>query len=127
MDYPGEGTVNCASGIEETAGGYPTAQKRACWTSSRILGKLRLSPSRKNTPGLSITTRVSALISPSTNGEMTKRGISPVDLIETYRHAGYEVSGVELPDYLPMVLEFMSACPEDAIPRFMKNMGTTLP
>ena len=34
-----------------------------------------------------------------------------VDLIETYRGGGFEPVGAELPDHLPMFLEFLSTRP----------------
>ncbi|MEO7007270.1 MAG: nitrate reductase molybdenum cofactor assembly chaperone [Terrimesophilobacter sp.] len=39
-------------------------------------------------------------------GDTRKRGMALVRFIEAYRAAGWEVAADELPDYLPMVLEF---------------------
>jgi nitrate reductase delta subunit len=39
-------------------------------------------------------------------GDTRKRGMALVSFIEAYRAAGWEVEDGELPDYLPMVLEF---------------------
>lgn len=39
-------------------------------------------------------------------GDTRKRGTALVTFIEAYRAAGWEVDADELPDYLPMVLEF---------------------
>ncbi len=39
-------------------------------------------------------------------GDTRRRGMALVSFIETYRAAGWEVAEGELPDYLPMVLEF---------------------
>jgi nitrate reductase delta subunit len=39
-------------------------------------------------------------------GDTRKRGMALVRFIEAYRAAGWEVDTAELPDYLPMVLEF---------------------
>ncbi len=39
-------------------------------------------------------------------GDTRRRGMALVRFIEAYRAAGYEISAEELPDYLPMVLEF---------------------
>lgn len=41
-----------------------------------------------------------------TTGDTRKRGMALVSFVEAYRAAGWEVEGGELPDYLPMVLEF---------------------
>lgn len=39
-------------------------------------------------------------------GDTRKRGMALVSFVEAYRAAGWEVEPGELPDYLPMVLEF---------------------
>jgi nitrate reductase delta subunit len=41
-----------------------------------------------------------------TDGETRRRGQSLADLKDRYRRAGLEVCGRELPDYLPVVLEY---------------------
>jgi nitrate reductase delta subunit len=45
------------------------------------------------------------------HGESRDRGGAMVSLIETYRAAGYEPATTELPDHLPVLLEFLSARP----------------
>ncbi len=47
-------------------------------------------------------------------GEGRERGSALAGFIELYRNSGYEVLGSELPDYLPLLLEFLSICDEDA-------------
>ncbi len=43
-------------------------------------------------------------------GESRERGFALVRLIQLYKDAGYELSTKELPDYLPLILEFLSVC-----------------
>lgn len=45
------------------------------------------------------------------HGESRERGGAMVDLLETYRAAGFEPVGPELPDHLPMLLEFLATRP----------------
>jgi nitrate reductase delta subunit len=45
------------------------------------------------------------------HGESRARGGAMVDLLETYRAGGFEPAGPELPDHLPMLLEFLSHQP----------------
>jgi nitrate reductase delta subunit len=45
------------------------------------------------------------------HGESRERGQAMVDLLETYRAAGFEPVGPELPDHLPMLLEYLSTRP----------------
>jgi nitrate reductase delta subunit len=42
------------------------------------------------------------------HGEGRDRGQAMVDLKRLYEHAGFELSSRELPDYLPVVLEYLS-------------------
>ncbi len=45
------------------------------------------------------------------HGESRDRGSAMVSLLETYRDAGFEPTGAELPDHLPVLLEFLSVRP----------------
>ncbi|MFZ5674394.1 MAG: nitrate reductase molybdenum cofactor assembly chaperone [Pseudomonadota bacterium] len=45
------------------------------------------------------------------HGESRDRGGAMVDLLETYRAGGFELVGPELPDHLPVLLEFVSTRP----------------
>ncbi len=45
------------------------------------------------------------------HGESRDRGGAMVDLLETYRAGGFEPTGRELPDHLPVLLEFLSLRP----------------
>jgi nitrate reductase delta subunit len=42
------------------------------------------------------------------HGESRDRGGAMIDLIETYRAGGFDLAGTELPDHLPVLLEFLS-------------------
>lgn len=46
------------------------------------------------------------------HGESRDRGGAMVSLVETYRDAGFDPVTMELPDHLPVVLEFLSLRPE---------------
>lgn len=45
------------------------------------------------------------------HGESRDRGGAMVDLLETYRAGGFDLMGSELPDHLPVLLEFLSTQP----------------
>lgn len=47
------------------------------------------------------------------HGESRDRGQAMVDLMAMYENAGFEIDSKELPDYLPLFLEFLSTQPED--------------
>lgn len=42
------------------------------------------------------------------HGESRDRGGAMLDLLETYRAGGFDLTGPELPDHLPVLLEFLS-------------------
>ncbi|MEX3009725.1 nitrate reductase molybdenum cofactor assembly chaperone [Hoeflea sp. TYP-13] len=46
------------------------------------------------------------------HGESRDRGSAMVDLLEMYGNAGFDIDAKELPDYLPLFLEFLSTKPE---------------
>jgi nitrate reductase delta subunit len=46
-------------------------------------------------------------------GDGKKRGAALASLLQVYREAGYEPLLGELPDYLPVMLEFWSLCPAE--------------
>jgi len=47
------------------------------------------------------------------HGESRDRGQAMIDLIDVYRAAGFEIDCAELPDYLPLFLEFCAQIPGD--------------
>lgn len=50
----------------------------------------------------------------SQHGEERERGTALLELKRRYAEAGFELVGTELPDYLPLMLEFASAASWDA-------------
>ncbi|MBZ0087192.1 MAG: nitrate reductase molybdenum cofactor assembly chaperone, partial [Thermomonas sp.] len=56
---------------------------------------------------------MSLLLFEHIHGESRDRGQAMVDLINTYRKNGFELSARELPDYLPLLLEYLSQRPAE--------------
>ena len=56
-------------------------------------------------------------------GEGRERGVALAEFIGLYRNSGYEIVGRELPDYLPLILEFLSICEEEAGLKIIKKWG----
>jgi nitrate reductase delta subunit len=52
----------------------------------------------------------SLLLFEHVHGESRDRGQAMVEMINIYREYGYELSARELPDFLPLFLEFLSCC-----------------
>ena len=49
------------------------------------------------------------------HGESRDRGQAMVDLLAEYRRHGFDLVTTELPDYVPLFLEFLSALPQDEV------------
>lgn len=47
------------------------------------------------------------------HGESRDRGQAMVDLLQEYRNSGFDMVPNELPDYVPLFLEFLAQLPED--------------
>jgi nitrate reductase delta subunit len=56
------------------------------------------------------------------HGDSRDRGPAMIDLVQTYEKAGLYLAEGELPDYLPVVLEFVSTQPEKEAKAFLGEM-----
>jgi nitrate reductase delta subunit len=59
-------------------------------------------------------------------GDGEERGRILADLQGTYCRAGFEPAANELPDYLPLVLEFLSEAPEGPRPPALSRLGVAV-
>ncbi len=57
------------------------------------------------------------------HGESRDRGPAMVDLLETYRAGGFDLVSTELPDHLPILLEFLSNRPMDEAKEMLEDAG----
>ncbi len=60
------------------------------------------------------------------HGESRDRGGAMVSLLETYRAGGFDLTGSELPDHLPVLLEFLSAQPIAEAQAILSDAGPIL-
>ena len=60
------------------------------------------------------------------HGDSRERGPALVDLQQTYERAGLRLEGKELPDHLPIVLEFASTQPDKLAREFLGEMAHIL-
>lgn len=56
------------------------------------------------------------------HGESRDRGQAMVDLVNVYREAGLEISQHELPDYIPMFLEFLATQGKENAQHWIKDV-----
>lgn len=64
----------------------------------------------------------SLLLFEHVHGESRDRGQAMVDLMEEYRGNGLEIDARELPDYLPLFLEYLSTRPWDEIRNWLEDI-----
>lgn len=55
------------------------------------------------------------------HGESRDRGGAMIDLTEAYEKLGYKLDSSELPDYLPLFLEFLSVLPPEDAQAFLRD------
>lgn len=60
------------------------------------------------------------------HGESRDRGGAMVDLLETYRAGGFDLIGPELPDHLPVLLEYLSTRPAPEARAMLADAGHIL-
>lgn len=60
------------------------------------------------------------------HGESRDRGPAMVDLLETYRAGGFDLTSSELPDHLPILLEYLSTRPLDEARELLADAGHIL-
>ena len=68
----------------------------------------------------------SLLLFEHVHGESRDRGQAMVDLLDQYRQAGFELSARELPDYLPVFLEYLSTREETDIAQQLSDIAHIL-
>lgn len=64
----------------------------------------------------------SMLLFEHVHGESRERGQAMVDLMDEYRKAGFELDARELPDYLPLFLEYLSTRSDAEMARWIGNI-----
>ena len=69
---------------------------------------------------------MSLLLFEHIHGESRDRGQAMVDLMQTYQQNGYQVSSAELPDYLPLLLEYLSQRPAEEVADWLQHSAHIL-
>ncbi|MGR4896896.1 nitrate reductase molybdenum cofactor assembly chaperone [Stenotrophomonas sp. LARHCG68] len=66
---------------------------------------------------------MSLLLFEHIHGESRDRGQAMVDLVDAYRRNGFALSAKELPDYLPLLLEYLSHRPQAEAKDWLHHIG----
>jgi nitrate reductase delta subunit len=125
LQYPEAGLFDALESLGATVSGLSNPDARAMCRD--FLDHL------KNTPLLQLQESYSATfdLSPFTSldlgyhrwGEGKERSGALARLVSLYLEAGYEMTGGVLSDHLPLLLEFLSFCPEEMALEIIKEYG----
>jgi nitrate reductase delta subunit len=118
LDYPRDELWQHAAELKAACAdtGLPAALAQALSTFTEELLALEPMAAQERWLGLFDRGRaMSLLLFEHIYGESRDRGQAMVDMIETYRRGGFELDSRELPDYLPLVLEYLAHRPEAEI------------
>lgn len=107
LDYPDAGTLAAAREVRDVVGQLPDAVQARLGT---FLDDLETGEpaalEARYVATFDLKRKCSMYLSYYAAGDTRKRGMALVRFVQAYRAAGWEVDGEELPDYLPMALEF---------------------
>ena len=105
-------SLNEMSGVLEAEGALPKAEGRALETLMADLARSDLMDAQARYVALfDHTRRLSLHLYEHSHGESRDRGQAMVDLLNHYRAHGLDPGDSELPDFLPLFLEFLSVRP----------------
>lgn len=117
LRYPTEETCAALPAVREAVAGdttLPAPIRRALVSLAGELSALDIYEAQERYVWLFDRTRSLSLnLYEHVHGESRDRGQAMVALLELYRAKGLELSANELPDHLPVFLEFLSILPDD--------------
>ena len=113
LQYPTLTLFDGLDHLDAAAAGASPRGARAAFT--RFLGWLRATPptevAQHYVETFDLRRRCALYLTYYRYGDTRKRGMAMVTFKTAYRTAGFEPSEVELPDYLPLVLDFAALTP----------------
>ncbi|KGM52291.1 nitrate reductase [Lysobacter concretionis Ko07 = DSM 16239] len=115
MDYPQDALWQHREELLEAANDPALSPARRRALADFVRGLLDTDPLTAQDRWLRLFDRgrsMSLLLFEHIHGESRDRGQAMVDLIEAYRKNGFELAAKELPDYLPLLLEYLGHRPE---------------
>lgn len=129
LDYPRDELWQRSEALRAALTEVELPSGRAAQLSAFVEDLLALDPMEAQERWLALFDRgraMSLLLFEHIHGESRDRGQAMVDLVETYRRAGFELDTRELPDYLPVVLEFLSQRPAAEVADWLHHIGHIL-
>lgn len=114
LDYPQDELWRHGDELLAAADDPALPKRRRADLARFVRGLLQAEPLEAQDQWLSMFDRgraMSLLLFEHIHGESRDRGQAMVDLIEAYRKNGFELAAKELPDYLPLLLEYLDQRP----------------
>ena len=114
LAYPDEALVEALPELRDAAAELPRAERRALEpVLDGIAGTPLADLRRAYVETFDFDRRCGLHLTYHTHGDRRQRGLELVRLKRRYAEAGHPFEGSELPDYLPVMLEFASLRPEE--------------
>ena len=114
LGYPGEGLVEGLPELRSAAAELPRAERRALEPVLDALAATALSELRRAyVETFDFDRRCGLHLTYHTHGDRRQRGLELVRLKRRFAEAGLPFESSELPDYLPVLLEFVSLRPDE--------------
>ena len=129
LDYPAELLWSHRHELLEAAADPVLSPTQRNQLAGFVADLLDLEPMQAQERWLALFDRgraMSLLLFEHIHGESRDRGQAMVDLVETYRRHGLDLDSRELPDYLPLVLEYLSQRPSDEVADWLNHIGHIL-
>lgn len=116
LSYPDEALIASLPELRAAAGELPRAERRALEPVVERLAATPLAELRRSyVETFDFDRRCGLHLTYHTHGDRRQRGLELVRLKRRYGEAGLPFEGSELPDYLPVVLEFASLRPTEGV------------
>lgn len=114
LAYPDEALVEALPELRSAASELPRGERRALEPPLDALATMPLAELRRAyVETFDFDRRCGLHLTYHTHGDRRQRGLELVRLKRRYAEAGLPFEGSELPDYLPVMLEFASLRPEE--------------
>ncbi|MBL8300608.1 MAG: nitrate reductase molybdenum cofactor assembly chaperone [Rhodanobacteraceae bacterium] len=129
LDYPADGLWEHADELRAAVAEPGLSSARRASLLQFLDGLLAADPMAAQERWLDLFDRgraMSLLLFEHIHGESRDRGQAMVDLLSTYRRHGFELSARQLPDYLPVVLEYLSLRPAEEVRDWLSHVAHIL-
>jgi nitrate reductase delta subunit len=129
LAYPDAEALEALPAIEAAAAGLadPAAREHLSAFMAQMRAQSLLSLQEHYTAVFDLNPAASLNLTWHLMGDREDRGRALAELLEVYRQAGLEPAVDDLPDFLPLMLEFMAAAPQAEAHPLVRRCLATLP